>query len=196
MKLLVDALDVAKANGCRRCKNLSIPCTIKRPAIKLLSRCMADRNQKNGPWLASGAGPDSFRSKVLVCSSVRMLSAGIVRLLLLHILADLLDVALDLGSHSWIARGVSVSQRLQEGHDVVLALITETESSNGRVFVRRNLRAGPAGLLDIGIVLRGAHGVSRVIKVDHFFQALEVSIVHVGFYEARIRTLVDVAQCW
>src|ERR1700756_1146615 len=110
-----------------------------------------------------------------------MLSAAIVRLLLLDILADLLDVALDLGSHSWIARGVSVSQRLQEGYDVVLVRITETESSNGSVFVRRNLRAGPAGLLDIRIIGNSAHGVACVVEVDYFFQAFEVSIVHVGF---------------
>ncbi len=89
----------------------------------------------------------------------------------------------------------AIRERLQEGHDLVLFLIRQTELAGGHVevildlihgpavyFFRRSCRAVPRrdGVLEL---------VARIVEVDELFQALDIAVVKEPLLEVRPRRL-------
>src|SRR5882724_3848156 len=75
-----------------------------------------------------------------------------------------------------------VGERTEEGNDLVLFFLGQAEVADGLVQVCGDLGGRPTR---DSLRTRGATGggksIARVIEVDHFLQALQVAIVHVGF---------------
>src|SRR5512145_1992904 len=94
-----------------------------------------------------------------------------------------------------LLRLITVSEGLQKRHDLVFLLIGQPEAPDRHVHVLWELRGGPARrLLSRSAMRATGEFIACVVEVDDFFQALKVSIVHIGLDEIGTRPLVHIPQ--
>src|SRR4029453_13343539 len=83
-----------------------------------------------------------------------------------------------------LLRLITVSEGLQKRHDLVFLLIGQPEVPDRRIHILWELRGGPAHhLFSLRAIRASGKFIAGVVEADDFFQALKVTIVHIGLNE-------------
>src|SRR5882757_2065516 len=94
----------------------------------------------------------------------------------------------------------TIRQGFHERDQIVFLGVTQAEIANGHIFVVRIFRRRPAVYFLHGSRTASAGdkcsriSVAGVVKVDHFLEAEQIAVVHVGLDEAFVRHLADIAD--
>ncbi len=96
-----------------------------------------------------------------------------------------------------VGRHKSVRQSLHEAHNRIFLRVRKAEPPNSalvHVFGRLGRRPACCAFTDV-MGLAAWKYVARVVEVHDRLQALEVTIVHIGFHKAGVGPLVHIPEC-